>query len=98
MTRTEPVAAFSVTGAVVGLLAAASAGRYFPDLQVPEAVIGVVAASLVHFASRWWVVPHAAHVANMAGVRETLAAALRTERGNRHQSETPPPAKPGVRA
>ena len=95
MTRTEPVAAFSVTGAVVGLLAAASA-RYFPDLQVPEAVIGVVAASLVHFASRWWVVPHAAHVANMAGVRETLAAALRTERGNRHQRETPP--KPGVRA
>ena len=109
MTRTEPVAAFSVTGAVVGIIAWAGA-RYAPGVEVPEEVMVPLVAGIVACVSglaRQWVVPHAGHVSVLKVADELALAAERTARGNRHQSETPPPIadqhrynpppKPGVR-
>ena len=77
MTRTEPVAAFSVTGAVVGIIAWAGA-RYAPGVEVPEEVMVPLVAGIVACVSglaRWWVVPHAkATLVPSPATRETLAA------------------------
>ena len=100
MTRTEPVAAFSVTGAVVGILAWVGA-RYAPGVELPDEVMVPLVAGIVACVSglaRQWVVPHAQHLnlKDVAADAERDVAKLRRERGNRHQAETPP--KPGVRA
>ena len=98
MTRTEPVAAFSVTGAVVGILAWAGA-RYAPGVELPDEVMVPLVAGIVAVISglaRQWVVPHAKAVGAIAAATRQ-AARLRAELGNRHQRETPP-QKPGVLA
>ena len=93
MTRTEPVAAFSVTGIVTGLVIAV-ADRYAPGVEIPPELLVLIVGGIVAFA-RQWVVPHEKAVNAIAAATREVAR-LRTERGNRHQSETPP--KPGVRA
>ena len=97
MTRTEPVAAFSVTGAVVGVLAWAGA-RYAPGVDLPDEVMVPLVAGIVACVSglaRQWVVPHAQHVSVLKAADKLAEVAERAARGNRHQSETPPPAKVG---
>ena len=94
MTRTEPVAAFSVTGAVVGILAWVG-GRYAPGVEVPEEVMVPLVAGIVACVSglaRRWVVPHTHHLAALRlrtedALRGAARERERTARGNRHQDE-----------